>query len=216
MKHVIYGLMMFALTAFFILAVITIESRTNRENNQQRALKKAVDNAIESVLENQTFSVYNDEQFVASISAMICDSLISKDRTKTDSTTPDTNLKLTLEIVDADYERGLICMNTILEYTNPFGSIGTCEYSTTVVFDEAKVHDEYRINYYDYNGILIETYMIRAGDVWPEPSDSLKNRYRIGGWYTNLGGSGNEFVITRNCTCAQGDGPHIAAIPNTT
>lgn len=179
---------------FTIMSTLMIESRTNRENNVQRSLKKAADNAITSVIENQSYSINSNEQFVAAVAQMICDSLISNDGTTSDSTTPDENLKIVIEVVEADYVKGLISLNIIEEYTNPIGSIGTCEYATTVVFDEAKIHDTYTINYYNANGALISSYIVREGDTFPEPSDGIKSKYHITGWGSVIGGGGSAFT----------------------
>jgi len=180
------------------MGVMTVESRTNRENNTQSALKRATDNAVTSILENQSYSVSSNEQFVATLIEMICDSLISHNGAG-DTTTPDKNLKLTVEIVEADYMRGLLSLNIVEEYTNPIGSIGTCEYATTVIFDEVKIYDTYTINYYDANGLMIESYIVKAGDTFPEPSSNIKNQYHITAWYTKVsytaGGGGNQFIV---------------------
>lgn len=223
----------------FTLGILTVESRTNRENNVYNSLKRATDDAIESVLEEQVYSVRSNEQFIAALTEMLCNSIISQneimkcqcgyegtqrmfttnaeinsefalfqdivkcpgcgttDIAKIDSdlTTVDQNLKLVIEVVEVDYRRGLLALNIIQEYTNPMGAIGTCEYSTTVIFDEAKIHDTYVINYYDVTGVLIQSYVVRAGDPWPEPSDAIKTQYGITAWGTNVGGGGEIFTI---------------------
>lgn len=241
-KHVMYSFVLILMFIICLLGIMTIESRTNRENNVQKTLKRATDNAVESILENQNYSVHSNKEFVATLTEMICDSLVSNDdrttckacgysgtidefhhtvvehnqeftfknkwalrcphcgntdtsKIKYDTTTKDDNLKLTIEIVDADYIKGLLSLNIIEEYTNPTGAIGTCEYATTVIYDEAKIYDSYTINYYDVNGLLIESYVVRAGDNFPQPSDSVKNQYHITGWFTNVGGSGHQFVV---------------------
>lgn len=237
----------------FTLGILTVESRTNRESNVYGTLKRATDDAIESVLEEQTFAVHSNEELVAAVTEMICHSIISQDemlyctacgyksfdnsefmKTKddsnnefsdyryyyqcpsckttkmadpmssnaedrkgivVDSTTSDPNLKLTIEVIEADYMRGLLSLNIIQEFTNPMGAIGTCEYATTVIFDEAKIYDTYVINYYDVSGILIESYVVRAGDIWPEPKAEVKAKYGITKWGTNVGGGGEIFNI---------------------
>lgn len=240
-KHAMYSFLMIIMLVVFLLGIITVESRTNRENNAQSSLKRATDNAIESILENQNYVVHSNEEFVATLTEMICDSLISQDgrvkcencghrgskesfttsvtenntefaleheilkcpscgntdssKISADLTTDDKNLKLTIEIVDADYFKGLLSLNIVEEYTNPTGRIGTCEYATTVIFDEAKIYDTYTIKYYDFNGVLIESYIVRAGDAFPEPSDNIKNQYKITKWGSTLGGGGAEFIV---------------------
>lgn len=186
---------MIVMCVFFTLATITVESRTNRENNAYQTLKRATDSAVSSVLETQKYQIDNNEEFVAALTMMLCDSLISNDGTSSDSTTPDKNLKVTIEVVQADYHRGLLSLNIIEEYTNPIGSIGTCEYATTVVFDEAKIYDTYTIRYYDANGIMLASYVVKAGDKWPEPNTLLKEQYRINKWGSTLGGGGDTFTI---------------------
>lgn len=186
---------MILITVFLLLGIITIESRTNRENNAEITLKRATDNAITSILENQTYTVESNEELVATLTEMICDSLISYNNEDDDATTPDENLKLTIEIVEADYIKGLLSLNVVEEYTNPIGAIGTCEYATTVVFDEAKIYDTYTINYFDANGILIESYIVKAGDTFPEPDLSIKDQYHITEWGSVIGGGGAKFTV---------------------
>ena len=226
----------------FTLGILTVESRTNRENNVYNSLKRATDDAIESVLEEQVYSVRSNEEFVAALSEMLCNSIISQNeimkcscgyegtrafftkveenaeftliqtdalkcpncgttdmnKISADLTTVDPNLKLVIEVVEADYRRGLLSLNIIQEYTNPMGEIGTCEYSTTVIFDEAKIHDTYVINYYDVTGVLIQSYVVRAGDPWPEPSAEIKSQYGITKWGSSVGGGGTIFTVPSN------------------
>lgn len=255
MKHVMYSFLLICMFLIFTLGILTVESRTNRENNVYNTLKRATDDAIESVLEEQNFAVRSNEELVAAVTEMICNSIVAQDemlscscgyksddnaefmKTKDDNnnefsdyryyyqcpscgttqiadpmsadanarqgitidlTTADPNLKLVIEVVEADYKRGLLSLNVIQEYTNPMGAIGTCEYSTTVIFDEAKIYDTYVINYYDVSGILIESYVVRAGDVWPEPKAEVKAKYGITQWGTNVGGGGEIFNIPSN------------------
>lgn len=204
----------------FSLGIVTIETRTNRENNIQKSLKKSADDAVTSILENQSYSIENNEQFVATFTEMLCDSLVensdtSKDvvapRTNVkdninydtatmdsnDHTTKDNNLKLTIEVVEADYAKGLLSLNIIEEYTNPIGRIGTCEYATTVVFDEAKIYDTYLLKYFDANGILIHSFVVRAGDPWPTLDSLTTMQYHITKWGTEIGGGGEEFKIPK-------------------
>lgn len=236
-----YSFVLIIIFAIFTMCVLTVESRTNRENNAQSALKKATNDAIESVLENQNYVVRSNEEFVATLTEMICDSLISHndaaechvcgykgtksefetqttkqeteftmeystlkcpscgntdtDKMDIDLTTDDKNLKLTIEIIDADYIKGLLSLNIVEEYTNPIGAIGTCEYATTVVFDAAKIYDTYAIKYCDYSGVLIDSYIVRAGDAFPQPSDSVKRQYGITKWGSEVGGGGAEFIV---------------------
>lgn len=194
-KQVIYGMAMMTMCIIFTLSWITIESRTNRENNAYQSLKRATDQAVTSILENQSYQIDNNEEFVAALTMMLCDSLISNDGTVQDGTTPDKNLKITIEVVQADYYRGLLSLNIIEEYSNPMGSIGTCEYATTVVFDEAKIYDTYTIRYYDANGIMIASYVVKAGDKWPTPPTTLMNQYKITRWGSVLGGGGSIFTV---------------------
>lgn len=243
---------MICMLIIFTLCTLTVESRTNRENNVYNSLKRATDDAIESVLEEKTYSIRSNEQFVAAVTEMLCNSLVSQneimkcscgyegrpsanegtevnaefamqskilrcpncgttqiadptssDPTKRkgispDLTVKDEKLKLTIEVVEADFRRGLLSLNIVEEYTNPMGAIGTCEYATTVIFDEAKIHDTYAINYYDVTGILIESYIVRAGDVWPQPSVDIRNKYKITKWGSLLGGGGETFIVPSN------------------
>ena len=193
MKQVLYGALLGIILVFSTIGIITIESRTGRENDVQRTLKRATDAAIESVMENQSYTVNSNEQLVATLTEMICDSIISHDGAGKSATEPDKNLKLVIEVVEADYVKGLICLNIIEEYTNPSGAIGTCEYATTVVFDEVQLYETFTINYYNANGILIASYIAKEGDEWPRPTDAIMAKYKITQWGSTQGGNGQPF-----------------------
>lgn len=205
MKQVIHGIFLGTIFIFTIVCVIMIESRTNREANAQQSLKKATKTAVEKVLEEQAYTIDSNEQFVAAVAQVICDNLISNNEIQSkgngkyvgtvanDNTVPDKNLKITLEVVKADFAKGLLCINVVEEFTNPIGTIGTCEYATTVIFDEAQNYEQYTIEYYNANNVLIASYVVKEGDNWPFPSERLMNLYKVTSWGSQIGGSGVNF-----------------------
>jgi hypothetical protein len=43
--------------------------------------------------------------------------------------------------------------------------------------------------------MLIQSYKVRAGDPWPQPSSDIKSKHKITKWGTTLGGGGDEFTV---------------------
>lgn len=205
MKQVIHGMFLGTIFIFTIVCVIMVESRTNREANVRQSLETATKTAVQKVLEEQAYTIDSNEQFVAAVAQVVCDDLISNSEVKyngdnsnprwtgtntNDNTVPDPNLKLTFEIVKADFAKGLLCLNVVEEFTNPIGTVGTCEYATTVIFDEAQNYDQYTIQYYNANNVLVASFIAKEGDDWPYPSQNLINLYRIGSWGSGIGATG--------------------------
>lgn len=206
MKQAMYAIALGIVLVFSILASTMIESRTNRENNLTQAVRHASKSVVQSVLEEQAYTVDSDEQLVAAFVQELCNNLISNsemtydESTGTwvgtngnDNTVPDPNLRLTIEVVEADFVKGLLCVHVVQEYTNPIGTISTCEASTTIIFDEAQTHEQYTIQYYNANGVIVASYIVKEGDDWPEPSQTIKDAYKITKWGSSIGGDGTDF-----------------------
>lgn len=209
MKQAIYGVILGIVLIFTVIGTVITESRTNRENNVQQSLKRATKAAVKAVLDEQSYTIDSNEQFVAAVAQQLCNNLISNSQVHydkatgiyeasmskgADNTVPDPNLKLTLEVVEADYAKGLLCFNVVEEYTNPIGTVGTCEYATTVIFDKAQEYMQYTIQYYNANNIMVGNYIVKEGDKWPVPSSAITDSYHITSWGAVLGGSGTRFV----------------------
>ena len=207
MKQAMYAIALGIVLIFSILASSMIESRTNRENNLTQAVRHASKSVVQSILEEQAYTVNSDEQLVAAFAQELCNNLISNsevsynESTKKwtgsntkDNTVPDPNLKLTIEVIEADFVKGLLCVHVVQEYTNPIGTISTCEASTTIIFDEMQTHEQYTIQYYNANGVIVASYIVKEGDDWPEPSQTIKDAYKITKWGSSIGGGGTNFI----------------------
>ena len=211
MKQATYAIALGIVLVFSILASSMIESRTNRENNLTQAVRHASKSVVQSVMEEQAYTVNSDEQLVAAFAQELCNNLISNSEVEAtydengkvtgwtgsnseDNTVPDPNLKLTIEVVEADFVKGLLCVHVVQEYTNPIGTISTCEASTTIIFDEVQTHEQYTIQYYNANGVIVASYIVKEGDDWPEPSQQIKDAYKITKWGSTMGGGGTNFT----------------------
>lgn len=65
MKQAIFGIMCGFIVILTIVAVMTVEGRSTRENEADNALSAAVDEVMENLLTKKDYDIENNEEFVA-------------------------------------------------------------------------------------------------------------------------------------------------------
>lgn len=143
MKQLLYGVVIAVTTILVVIALITIEGRTTREAEMRTALVAAVSDSMDELLETKDYTVDNNDEFIAAATQLIISHI-----NKGTEGNRDKNLKVVIEVIGADYEKGIMSFNVVEEFTNPDGSIGSTNYQTTAVLDREQQQKTYTVTYW--------------------------------------------------------------------
>lgn len=123
MKSVFLG---FGITICSIISIIIIMTLCGT-NIRQNELNDAVDSALQDTVENQfddtTYSVNSNDEFVADFMEALLVQINS------DST-------VVVNVLDADYQKGLLSVEVIEKYRHPIGTEGQVSVKRTVIMEQ--------------------------------------------------------------------------------
>lgn len=111
MKKAIFSILTVLLILIFSLVCITIHGRQVRQNELNVALENSMDKAVNVLLENDGKPA-SEEEWIE----MFCLDLSMQIASASD---------LTINILDADFEKGLLRVEATLSYRNPIGTTST-------------------------------------------------------------------------------------------
>lgn len=158
MKNVIYAIVMGVSVLLIIIAVMVLNGRIERENDMENALSVAVDQAIESLIDTNSYDITDNELFVADFNEALLSQLNDGgDRAK------DKNLKITVAVTGVDAEKGLLSVHVIEEFTHLNGNIGIVSCDATVVLEAQEEKELHTITYY-VNGSIYKAYQCTEGE----------------------------------------------------
>ena len=142
MKQAIFGIMCGFIVILVIVAVMTVEGRSTRENEADNALSAAVDEVMENLLTKKDYDIENNEEFVADF----CEALLEQIQAGSDEDY-DKNLSVKVDVAGVDYEKGLLSVHVTEQFTHPNGNIGTLECTSTAILDQRAEKERYTVTY---------------------------------------------------------------------
>lgn len=129
MKSVFLG---FGITVCGILSVVIVMTLCGT-NMRQNELNRAIDNALEATMKNQfneaTDSANNNEDFVEDF----LDSLLIQ---------INSNCSIVVNVLDVDYEKGLLSVEVIEKYKHPIGTEGEVSVKRTIIMEQYQVAEQ--------------------------------------------------------------------------
>lgn len=125
MKKAIFCVLTILVILIFSMSYITIHGRQVRQNELNVALENSMEKAVSLLLENDG-KPETEEEWIE----MFCLDLSMQIASASD---------LTVNILDADFEKGLLQVEAILSYRNPIGTTSTVS-SERMVLVEQYVH----------------------------------------------------------------------------
>lgn len=125
MKKAIFCVLTILVILIFSMSYITIHGRQVRQNELNVALENSMEKAVSLLLENDG-KPETEEEWIE----MFCLDLSMQIASASD---------LTVNILDADFEKGLLQVEAILSYRNPIGTTSTVS-SERMILVEQYVH----------------------------------------------------------------------------
>lgn len=189
MKHT--GIFLTILVGLIICVAIVFSfaDRSNRKTEAENGLRNAIENAVENLSDSKKdYTVANADEYVADFIEQLLLEL-------------DSNSDVSIEILEADYQRNLLSVEVTETFTYINGKTGTVTCEKTIIMDQP-VPDEsllYTISYYltEESGedALYKEYQVSEGTVaLSAPQDPVQEGKEFDAW---VDASGQEVDLSR-------------------
>ena len=169
MKQLTFGFVLFVIGILSLVIVGTINGRTTRASESKEALTAAVEDAVENALDNNTYTINSNKEFVADV----LENLMVK---------YGNNADLEIKINKADHKTGILSLTVVEHYKNPNGHEGSYECTKTIVMEKTPVADYITINYLNSDGSIFQSYKIKNGEKIPVPKTPTETGKTFAGW----------------------------------
>lgn len=163
MKQLIHGIVLFAVFAATVFLVITLNGRRQRVEENAETLSSAIETTVQNLLQEGTYSVENDEEFIADFIQALCVQMNS-----------DTEIEVS--ILRADAQKGLLSVEAKAIYQHPNGRKGVEACYRTILFDTKEVipAEAHTVTYYynrdgDEEGDVYKRYTVLEEEDLPVP-----------------------------------------------
>lgn len=135
MSNVLRSFLYSIIVTLMIFIVMTISGKTTREVELEDNLASATEQTLQEVLTNSKYTtnkcdIKNDDEFVG----IFLERLLINLNAEGD---------VTVDIVNADKDRGILSLKVTEKYTHPNGETGTIQYIKTVVLEDYKTESKY-------------------------------------------------------------------------
>ena len=157
MKNVVTGIMMSIMMALFIIIILTTDDRTIRINEVNTALADALDESI-NVLDMDKYSITDTDELIADVTQGLLMQIES-------------DAAVTVNVMDADKDKGIVTIEAVENFTKPTGAYGQPAATRTILLEKQQVQDtydednrQYNITYLNTDGTEYITYSIKKNE----------------------------------------------------
>lgn len=152
MKNIIIGICSFVLLGLLLLTIYTIHGRSIRQAELDQALEDAMEQAVAFTGETHPDGPQNDQELTALF--------LEKFAAQIDS-----NLQVTVHILDIDQQKGLLSAEAVASFRHPTGKEGKVACRRTVIRESLVQEEEKEYCCIDYvvNGSSYKTYHVQKG-----------------------------------------------------
>ena len=145
------GIGSITLVLIIILVIYTLHGRSVRQKELDNGLSFGMEKAME-MLSADEYAPRSNEEFIALFLEAFLVNFES-------------NSEVTINILQADYEKGLLSVEGILRYKHPIGTTGTVACVRTIILEEY-VEEAKKTNFtiqYMVEGIVYKKYVLEEG-----------------------------------------------------
>ena len=125
MKNIVIGIGSCLLIGILVLILYTMHGRSIRQEELDDALTAGMKTALEQVREGGSYAPESNEE----LTAMFLQSFLMQ---------INSNSKVTVHILDVDYEKGLLSVRATLTYRHPVGTEGRVVSEKTAIVEVDK------------------------------------------------------------------------------
>ena len=151
MKLVTYGFVATIITFAFLMGVTTIMGHMTRTKESSTSLSSMLSQAVDSVMREKNYAINIDTQdkFVTDVLVSLVNSYSN-------------NSEINIDVITADYEKGLLCLRLTEIYDDPNGGKSVVVADKTVVFEQDEALRAYQIIYI-YNDQVFTSFSVDKG-----------------------------------------------------
>lgn len=188
MKNILIGLTTFVIALLTVAGLLAMHTRGMAKTELEDALSNAVEQSLENAMSGEAYDVDDTDEFVADIMESILLQI-------------DSDADITIHVLNADLEKGILSVEATEEFEYIGGKKGTVSAKKTAVLDSVTTTEEetyYKICFYvesedGTENELYKSYSLMKGDFIPEPKTPELDYATFSGW---LDADGNEVSIT--------------------
>lgn len=186
-----------AIFMILILAVIfqlTLSGKSARAEEIENNMDTAIEQTVENVLKTQKYSIADKNEFIADFIQNLALNL-------------DSDSDITVEVLKANPDKGILSINVIATYIHPNGNTGEYESNQTVIFerfeDEETVINTYIVSFYrnledlQNEKAAYKIFELQEGSSLILPLDPVQDGKTFSGWKDE---SGNKINISELVT----------------
>ena len=160
MKHAMMIFVGGMLGILTLAVILTIGGAMNRRNELQRSLSNAMEETVEWIAAD---TEYGDKDMMAV--AACAESMVFA---------ADTDSDITVEMYQADMQKGVLTMKVLENFCHPNGKRGTAEWQRTVIYNRREADEP-------------ETYQVLGGEHIMPPVEPKAEGLVFGGWIDTNG-----------------------------
>ena len=139
MKHVMFAMISGGVLLLVLLIAMTVHGRDLRQGELEEALSQSAKQALEGAMINGDMEIHDKDALTAGFMQLLLSRIKGKE---------DPNLKLQVDILQADVDKGLLSVHAKEWYTHPDGRKGSCEAGGTYIVERESDKKICRITYY--------------------------------------------------------------------
>lgn len=121
----VFGMIALTMVVLFLTIIITVHGRTLRSSEVSQSLSEAMQTTMNHLLSQNAYTIADKDEFVA-------------DFLETFLLQVNSDSDITVNILKADYEKGLLSIEVVETYTHPNGEKGQVSACRTILLDKKK------------------------------------------------------------------------------
>lgn len=173
MKQFLYGAVLGLIVILGIVTVLTVNAKKTRQAEVDDSLPIAVENAIEVTMNEKSYTIENNEEFIADFTQHLI-AQISNDS------------DIEVDVAKADYEKGILSIKVVETFKHPNGKEGKNECETTAIFEHVPTDAELvNVTYLLDTETIYKQYQIKKGDEVVVPKAPQVEGKTFVGWQEN-------------------------------
>ena len=125
MKQMVFGLIAVTMVVLFLTIIITVHGRTLRSSEVSQSLSEAMQTTMNHLLSQNSYSISDTDEFIADF----LEAFLIQVNSDSD---------ITVHILEADVQKGLLSVEVVETYTHPNGEKGQVSACRTILLDKKR------------------------------------------------------------------------------
>lgn len=190
MKNIFIGIFSFLFLVVFSLIGFTIQGRTTRQTELEQAMTSGMEKTMQMLYEKDEYTAVTDEEMVAFFLESVTIQIESTSQ-------------LTVNIIEADAEKGLLSAEGILTYKHPIGTEGHVTCKKTIILEQymTGAEEDTKVIQFLVNDDTYKVYNLSEGSAFIDPGIPTIDGKTFVRWESSMGnGSFSDITSGKTVT----------------